>query len=327
MSKTRTSEQADLLSTAKRVLEMEAQGLELLQDALDQRFVDAAECIARVKGRTILAGVGKSGHVARKIAATLASTGTPAQFVHPTEASHGDLGMITTDDAVLALSRSGETRELADLVGYCRRFGIPLIAMTANPQSMLGRAADHILLLPDAPEACSATQAPTTSTTLQIAFGDALSIALLERRGFTASDFGAFHPGGSLGAALSKVEDLMHVGDQVPLVAHDALMSEAIVTMSAKGFGCVGVVSAEGRLIGIVTDGDLRRHMGPDLLQQIVSDVMTANPRTASPQDLAADALRRMTREAPQVTILFAVHDDRPVGLIHAHDCLRAGIS
>jgi arabinose-5-phosphate isomerase len=296
---------------------------------IDGGFAAAVERLASHahKGRAILCGVGKSGHVARKIAATLASTGTPAQFVHPTEASHGDLGMITADDTVIALSRSGETKELADVVAYCSRYGIPLIAMTVKPASMLGRAAKIVLALPDAAEACAVTNAPTTSTTLQMALGDALAVALLERRGFTASDFNAFHPGGTLGAALAKVADLMHAGAEMPLVAETAPMSEAIVVMSGKSFGCVGVTAADGRLTGVITDGDLRRHIKDEgLLARPAAAVMTRNPRVIEPGALAADAMRRMTAEAKKVTVLFAVEQGRPVGVIHMHDLLRAGL-
>jgi arabinose-5-phosphate isomerase len=318
----------DALRVARRVIDVEIAGLRALADLLDDGFARAVDRLAAHadRGRAVLCGVGKSGHVARKIAATLASTGTPAQFVHPTEASHGDLGMITTDDTVIALSHSGETKEMADVVAYCRRFGIPLIAVTAQPDSMLGRAADIVLRLPDSPEACGVTQAPTTSTTLQMALGDALAVALLERRGFTASDFVAFHPGGTLGAALIKVAELMHRGDECPLVGPGALMSEAIRMMDAKGFGCVGVVDGEGRLVGIVTDGDLRRQISDGLLGRPAVDVMTRGPRTIAPEALAGEALRAMTARSPRVTVLFVVADDQPVGLIHMHDLLRAGL-
>ena len=318
----------DPLVVARRVIDVEIAGLHALADVLDDGF---ARAIARLaahadRGRAVLCGVGKSGHVARKIAATLASTGTPAQFVHATEASHGDLGMITTEDTVIALSFSGETKEMADVVAYCHRFGIPLIAVTAQPDSMLGHAADIVLRLPDSPEACGVTQAPTTSTTLQMALGDALAVALLERRGFTASDFVAFHPGGTLGAALTKVSDLMHGDDECPLVGHDALMSEAIRVMSAKGFGCVGVTDVEGRLAGVVTDGDLRRKISDGLLTRPAVEIMTRDPRTIGPEALAGDALRAMTGQPPRITVLFVVSDERPVGLIHMHDLLRAGL-
>jgi arabinose-5-phosphate isomerase len=318
---------AAALAVARRVIDIEVEGLKALSAGIDAAFARAVDRLAAQRGRAILCGVGKSGHVARKIAATLASTGAPAQFVHPTEASHGDLGMITTEDTVIALSRSGETKELADVVAYCSRFAIPLIAMTSRPDSMLGRAADIMLVLPDADEACGVTNAPTTSTTQQMAMGDALAVALLERRGFTAMDFGAIHPGGTLGAALSKVADLMHTGEAMPLVGEGAPMSEAILVMSEKSFGVVGVLDAKGRLVGVVTDGDLRRHIDdPGLLARASAEVMTRGPRTTAPDALAADALRRMTGETPRITVMFAVADERPVGLIHMHDLLRAGV-
>ena len=319
---------ADPTVVARRVIDVEIAGLQALSVVIDGEFTRAVERLAAhtSRGRAVLCGVGKSGHVARKISATLASTGTPAQFVHPTEASHGDLGMITTDDTVIALSSSGETKEMADVVAYCRRFGIPLIAVTVHPDSMLGRAADIVLRLPDSPEACGVTQAPTTSTTLQMALGDALAVALLERRGFTASDFVAFHPGGTLGAALMKVSDLMHGGTECPLVGHDALMSEAIRVMSARGFGCVGVLATDGTLAGVVTDGDLRRKISDGLLARPAVEVMTRGPRTIGPDALAGEALRAMTAHPPRVTVLFVVLDEKPVGLIHMHDLLRAGL-
>ncbi len=316
------------LTVARRVIDVEVAGLRALSDVLDDAFTRAVDRLAAQtsRGRAVLCGVGKSGHVARKIAATLASTGTPAQFVHPTEASHGDLGMITSHDTVIAVSNSGETKEMADVVEYCGRFGIPLIAITVQPDSMLGRAATIVLRLPDAPEACGVTLAPTTSTTLQMALGDALAVALLERRGFTASDFVAFHPGGTLGAALMKVADLMHGGDACPTVSNDTLMREAIRVMSDKGFGCVGVVDSRGQLEGIVTDGDLRRQLGDGLLARPVGEIMTRGPRTIGPEALAGEALRAMTSRSPRVTVLFVVSGGVPVGLIHMHDLLRAGL-
>ncbi len=311
----------------RRTLDLEARALDALKDALGEPALEAVRRVAALEGRLICAGVGKSGHVARKIAATLASTGTPAQYVHPSEASHGDLGMITPKDAVLALSKSGETAELGDLIAYCRRFGVPLIAMTSGAQSTLARGADVTLLLPDAEEACGETRAPTTSTTLMMAYGDALAVALIEARGFTASDFAVFHPGGALGAALATAETLMHAGPAMPLVAAEADMGQALLEMSAKGFGCVGALEDDGRLAGLVTDGDLRRHMAGDLLSRRVRDVMTADPVTLAPGVLAADALRTMTAGARKITQIFVVDADRrPVGLLHIHDLLRAGV-
>ncbi|MEN0653332.1 MULTISPECIES: KpsF/GutQ family sugar-phosphate isomerase [Hyphobacterium] len=315
------------IAAGRRVVEMERDALGALADSIDADFARVVDLLNGIRGRLICAGVGKSGHVARKIAATLASTGTPAYFVHPTEASHGDLGMITPDDAVLALSKSGETRELGDLIAYCRRFGTPLIAMTAGRDSLLARGADFHLFVPDAPEACGETRAPTTSTTLMMAMGDALAVALLEARGFTASDFRVYHPGGSLGAALATVGDLMHAGEAMPLIGIDAPMSEALLEMSAKGFGCVGVTHADGTLAGIVTDGDLRRHMGGGLVTRPVSEVMTRDPQTIEPGALAADAMRRMTAGDRKILHLFSLdHEGRPAGLLHIHDLLRAGV-
>lgn len=317
----------DVLESARRVITIERDALDALAAALDEKFADSVDVASRLKGRLICAGVGKSGHVARKIAATLASTGTPAYYVHPTEASHGDLGMITADDVVLALSKSGETKELGDLIAYCRRFSVPLIGMTANENSALGRAADFKLTVPDAPEACGETRAPTTSTTLMMALGDALSVALLESRGFTAGDFKTFHPGGALGAALASVSDIMHTGDSLPLIDAESGMSDVLIEMSAKSFGCVGLVDGEGRLAGMITDGDLRRHMGPDLVNRVARDVMTAGPRTGRADMLAADALREMTADTVKIMQLFILDaDQRPVGIVHLHDLLRIGL-
>jgi arabinose-5-phosphate isomerase len=321
-------ESARALNAMRRTIEIEREGLARLADALGEEAAAAALLIAGLKGRLVCAGVGKSGHVARKIAATLASTGTPAYYVHPSEASHGDMGMITREDAVLALSKSGETRELSDMIAYCRRFGVPLIAMTAGAESTLAQASDRVLLLPEAVEACGETRAPTTSTTMMMAYGDALAVALIEARGFTATDFAVFHPGGALGAALAKVSDLMHAGEAMPLISESAPMGEALLEMSGKGFGCVGVTGADGSLTGMITDGDLRRNMGPDLMERPVSTVMTRHPRTASPDLLAAEALRRMTAGNRKITQLFVADaDGRPVGLLHMHDLLRAGLS
>ena len=314
--------------SARRVIETERDGLDALAASIGTDFSATVERIAGMTGRVICAGVGKSGHVARKIAATLASTGTPAYYVHPTEASHGDLGMIGEQDAVLALSKSGETKELGDLIAYCRRFGVPLISMTTQSDSTLGRAADHLLTVPDAPEACGETRAPTTSTTLMMALGDALAVALLEARGFTAADFRTFHPGGALGAALASVGDVMHAGDAVPVAQEQAPMSEVLIEMSAKSFGCVGLLDADGRLSGIITDGDLRRHMGNDLVDRPAHEVMTRNPKTGRRETLAADALREMTAGSLKITQLFIVDaDGRPEGILHLHDLLRVGLS
>ncbi len=309
--------------TGQRVLRDEARALEALADGLDEHFDRAVEIMAGASGRIVCTGVGKSGHVGRKIAATLASTGAPAMFVHATEASHGDLGMIGTGDVVLALSRSGETRELSDVVAYSRRFAVPLISMTAKASSTLARQSDVVLLIPDAPEAAGGVDAPTTSTTLQIALGDALAVALIEQRGFTASDFHTFHPGGKLGAMLRTVGDLMHPRAETPLVTVDTPMPEALITMTERRFGSVGVVDDAGRLAGLITDGDLRRHM-QGLMQARAAEVMTPDPLTVTPDLLAAEALKRMNDRG--ITVLFVVEDRSPVGILHIHDLLRAGV-
>jgi arabinose-5-phosphate isomerase len=317
------------IASALRTLEAEREGIAALAaamcDALGASFDAAVEKIRSARGRVIVTGMGKSGHVARKIAATLASTGTPAFFVHAAEASHGDLGMITSDDVMLVMSWSGETEELKDLINYSRRFRIALIAMTVSAESTLGKAADIVLTLPAAREACPHNLAPTTSSLMQLALGDALAIALLESRGFTAVDFGVFHPRGKLGAALRFVRDVMHPGQAVPLIARGAPMSEAIVEMSAKGFGCVAVVGGDGRLSGVITDGDLRRHMGADLLQAPVDDIMTVSPKTVRPDQLASEALQLLN--SSKITALIVVEMDRPVGIVHFHDLLRAGVA
>jgi arabinose-5-phosphate isomerase len=326
MAKTQThqkSDQAQDIAHGRAVLAQEVKGLQALADSLDDHFARAVECMAIIKGRVIVSGMGKSGHIARKIAATLSSTGTPAHFVHPGEASHGDLGMVTPADAVLALSNSGETAELSDLIAYCKRFSIPLIAMARRKESMLVSAADIAMVLPEIPEACP-TNAPTTSTTMMLALGDALAVALVERRGFTKEDFSVFHPGGKLGKALLRVSDLMHDGDQLPLVAPDAPMRDVLLVMTAKTFGCAAVVETNGELAGIITDGDLRRHMQSALLDIPARDIMTKKPLTIRPQALAAEALGIMNGKS--ITSLFVTEDEKPVGIIHIHDCLRAGI-
>jgi arabinose-5-phosphate isomerase len=317
------------LASAFRTLETESEGLAALTaamaDGLGAPFASAVETIRAARGRVIVTGMGKSGHVARKIAATLASTGTPAFFVHAADASHGDLGMITSDDVMLALSWSGETEELKDLINYSRRFRIALIAVTVNLDSTLGKAADIVLVLPATREACPHNLAPTTSSLMQLALGDALAIALLESRGFTARDFGVFHPRGKLGAVLKFVRDVMHPGNAVPLIGRGARMSEAIVEMSAKGFGCVAVTEPSGKLAGVITDGDLRRHMRADLLQVSVDAVMTALPKTVRPDQLASEALQLLN--SSKITALIVVEADRPVGIVHFHDLLRAGVA
>jgi arabinose-5-phosphate isomerase len=314
------------LDVARRVIRAEIDGLGSLAEALDDGFANAVDACAAVQGRIIVTGVGKSGHVGRKIAATLASTGTPAQFVHPVEASHGDLGMIGSDDVILALSNSGETSELADIVAYSRRFDIPLIAITGGARSTLAEAADIVLLLPSVAEACPMGLAPTTSATMTMTLGDALAIALLERKGFSSADFRLFHPGGRLGRRLLRVRDIMHTEEEIPLVSLGTRMSEAILVMTAKSFGCVGVCDSGGHLVGVITDGDLRRHMGKSLLERTVAEVMHRKPKTIAATALALDALGLMNRSA--ITSLFVCgKNDRPIGFLHMHDCLRASVA
>jgi arabinose-5-phosphate isomerase len=318
-----TPEQA--IQVGQRVIDTEIDGLSALKASIGHDFSDIVAALAKLKGRLICAGVGKSGHVARKIAATLASTGTPAMFIHPTEASHGDMGMIGPDDGVLALSKSGEVSEMSDLIAYTKRFSIPLIAMTAKADSALGRAGNYLMLLPDAAEACGETRAPTTSTTMQIAYGDALAVALLEQRGFTAQDFRVYHPGGKLGAMLKSVGDLMHKGDDLPLVTLETPMMEALLIMTAKRFGATGVTDATGKLVGIITDGDVRRRAGGGFDALKAKDVMTVSPMTIDPEALAGAALAALNEKGR--TVIFAVSiDGAPVGILHVHDLLRAGV-
>ncbi len=314
------------LETAKRVIRTEADALTQLADGLGDGFAQAIDLMLHVKGRVIVSGMGKSGHIGTKIAATLASTGTPAQFIHPAEASHGDLGMLTQDDVVLMLSNSGETPELADMIAYTRRFKIPMIGVASRAQSTLLKQADVTIVLPQADEACGTGVVPTSSTTMTLALGDALAVALMEHRRFTPEHFRNFHPGGKLGAQLSRVRDLMHNGEALPLVAGDTPMSETLIVISQKGFGVVGVTDASGDLIGIVTDGDLRRHMD-GLLSLTAAQVMTENPRTIAPDDLAESAVVIMNDL--KITCLFVVdidHTKKAQGLLHIHDCLRVGL-
>jgi arabinose-5-phosphate isomerase len=320
------AERAQFLTTARRVIAQEAQALAVLGDNLGESFADAVEMILAATGRIIVSGMGKSGHIARKIAATLASTGTPAHFVHPAEASHGDLGMMTRGDVVLVLSNSGETPELANLLAYTRRFRIPLIGVASRPESTLLTQSDVAIVLPQLGEACGTGIVPTTSTTMMLALGDAISIALMEQRQFTPENFRDFHPGGKLGARLARVRDLMHGGSAIPLVDQAAPMSETLLTISQKGFGVVGVTGAEGQLDGIVTDGDLRRHM-TGLLDHTAGEVMTRAPRTIGPAALAEEAVALMNES--KITCLFVVDPEgsrRAVGILHIHDCLRAGV-
>ena len=297
--------------------------IEAIGNGLGGPFAAAVARIAAAQGRAIVTGMGKSGHVARKIAATFASTGTPSHYVHPAEASHGDLGMVRPEDVIIALSWSGETTELADIVGYAKRFRVPLIAITCNEQSTLGRQADLCLALPRAREACPNGLAPTTSTTMQLALGDALAIALLERRGFTADHFRVFHPGGKLGAQLKHVRDIMHTGERLPIVALGTRMAEALVVQSEKSFGCTIVVDRQGDLAGIITDGDIRRHMSGDLLSRTVEEVMTPDPLTVAPDMLVAEALDLI--ETRKKGALIVADGGRPMGLVHVLDLLRIG--
>lgn len=317
------------ITSAVRTLTLESDGLAQLAAGLEgdlaNSFADAVDRLRNVSGRVIVTGIGKSGHVGQKIAATFASTGTPAFFVHPSEASHGDLGMVTRNDLILALSWSGETVELKPIITYSRRFAVPLVSVTSRADSALGQNSDVVLLLPRAKEACPHGLAPTTSTTMQLAIGDSLAIALLEARGFTAHDFKIFHPGGSLGANLKYVSDVMHKGDRLPLALAGSPMAEALVTMTEKSLGCLGIVDKKGRLLGVITDGDLRRHMGADLLKAKVDDIMTTKPKTIQAGMLASAALELIN--ASRITALFVVEKDAPIGIIHVHDLLRLGVA
>jgi arabinose-5-phosphate isomerase len=323
----------EAVQSALRTLDAGVSGVSAISAALEGplglAFVETVDLIRLAKGRVIVTGLGKSGHVARKIAATLASTGTPAFFVHAAEASHGDLGMITQDDVIIALSWSGEQPEMKNLVNYSKRFAIPMIAVTSNAASPLGEAAQIVLELPKAREACPHNLAPTTSSLMQAAIGDALAIALLEGRGFTALEFANFHPGGKLGAMLKSVRDIMHTGDAIPIKPLGTKMSDALVEMSSKGFGCVCIVDGSGNIAGIITDGDLRRQMmRPDLMTALVDDVMTKNPRTIAPGMLASEIMREsVTASKPAVMMLIVAEGNKPVGIVHVHDVLRAGVA
>ena len=319
------------VQSALRTLDAEGSGIAAIAAALrgplGAAFAAAVDLIRQAKGRVIVTGLGKSGHVARKIAATLASTGTPAFFVHAAEASHGDLGMITVDDVIIALSWSGEQAEMKNLITYAKRFRIALIAMTAESESTLSKAAVVALTLPKAREACPHNLAPTTSSLMLLALGDALAIALLEGRGFTSVEFAHFHPGGKLGAMLKFVRDIMHTGEAIPTKPLGARMSDALVEMSSKGFGCVCIVDRSGDIAGIITDGDLRRHMRPDLMTAMVDDVMTKNPRTIAPGMLATEVLDTINSSKPAVTVLIVAEGRKPIGIVHVHDVLRAGVA
>lgn len=317
------------IAAALRTLDLEGEGIAALKAALEEgmgaAFARAVETLTAARGRVIVTGIGKSGHIGQKVAATFASTGTPAFFVHPSEASHGDLGMITKEDVILAISWSGETVELKPIITYSRRFAVPLIAVTSGTESTLGKACDVVLELPRAKEACPHGLAPTTSTTMQLALGDCLAIALLEAKGFTARDFKVFHPGGSLGAQLKFVADLMHTDERLPLAGENEAMATALVIMTQKALGCLGIVDAEGKLAGVITDGDLRRHMGPKLLAATTAEIMTKRPKTIGPRMLASAALEVIN--SSRITALFVVEKGKPVGIVHVHDLLRAGVA
>jgi len=315
------------LAAARRVLVTAGEALTALADTLDGDFTRAVGVMLAAKGRVIVSGMGKSGHVARKIAATLSSTGTPAYFVHPAEASHGDMGAITRQDVLLLLSWGGETAELSDLITYAKRCGIPIIAIGANPDSTLLKAADVKLLLPHAPEACPMGLAPTTSTTMMLSLGDALAVALMERKGFSADQYRDFHPGGSLGRALIRVSDLMHSGESVPLARETTGMGDLLLIMASGRLGCVGIVDEAGALIGIVTDGDIRRHVASGIENRTAAEVMTSGPKIARPDQLAAEALALMTEKKITQLFVLAEGDAKPLGVIHIHDCLRAGLA
>ena len=318
-----------IIAAGRRVLEIEGSALTAFANTLDASFAAAVDQMMNVKGRVIVCGIGKSGHVARKIAATLASTGTPSQFLHASEAAHGDLGMVTMDDCVLVLSNSGETTELSDVIRYTRRYRIPLIGMASRTDSTLLKASDIALLLPRAQEACPTGLTPTTSTTLTMALGDALAVAIMERRGFTPEKFHQFHPGGTLGAQLVAVGEVMHRGRDMPVVSADTPMRETLLEMTSKGFGIAGVIDAAGRLQGVITDGDLRRNMDT-LLSQSAGEVATSDPLTIAPDALASAALGMMNNPDRPATCLFVVDPGdeagAPVGVIHVHDALRAGV-
>jgi arabinose-5-phosphate isomerase len=324
-----TTKNSSVRAAAERVLRLEAEGLGLLADGLDEKFDAAADLLSQITGKLVVSGMGKSGHIGRKIAATLASTGTPAHYVHPGEASHGDLGMIGPDDGVLALSNSGETAELNDLVAYAKFRGIPFLAMVGKAPSTLASAADVALVLPAMAEACPMGLAPTTSTTMMLGLGDALAVAMMDRRSLSSDQFQVLHPGGRLGRKFVRVDDLMHQGGELPLCPAETAMSAAILTMTEKRFGCVGVVDGAGALIGIVTDGDLSRHMDDGLMRKVVGEVMTSKPKTTRAGAPAAHALGFMN--ANNITCLFVTQDggagNMPVGILHVHDILRAGIA
>ena len=313
------------LEHAKQVLLIEATGLTKLSESLDKSLTNAISVIQNITGRVIVTGMGKSGHVAKKIAATLASTGKPSFFIHPGEASHGDIGMINKDDAVLALSNSGETPELKDIISYTRRFKIPLICITSQSKSTIATVSDVNLILPLAEEACFIGLAPTTSTTMMMAYGDVLAVVLMKRQGFTSEDFKLRHPGGQLGQNLLKVSEIMHTGDTLPFALETDPMTEVLAEMTEKNFGCIGIINKNSGLLGIITDGDLRRHMTKGILNLTAADIMNSQVKTIRPHALASEALKIMNDE--KITGIFVLEEQKIMGLLHVHDCLRAGIA
>ncbi len=315
------------IEVAKLTIDREIDALKAMKNDLNSTLTSVVNVLINTKGRVVITGMGKSGHIARKISATMASTGTPSFFLHPGEASHGDMGMITSGDTVIAISNSGESKELSDILVYCKRFSVPLIAITKNPDSSLGKNSDYVLKLPSNPEACPLGLAPMSSTTATLVMGDILSADLMVRKGFTEADFRLRHPGGKLGSILQHVSDVMHVGDEMPLVKENTIMQEALIVMTEKMLGCVGILNDNDELIGMITDGDLRRWMSPDLINEKVSKVMTKNPRTIPPYTLIAEAVNVMNNTGRGITNLFVVENKKPIGIIHIHDCLKVGAS
>ncbi len=314
----------DPIESAKRTIKTELKGIIELKNLIDESFAAAVEIIAAAKGKIIITGIGKSGHVGKKIAATMASTGTPAFFVHPSEASHGDLGMLTSEDVVVAISKSGESKELSDIVTFCKRYGISLIGIAQIKDSSLMKQSDIRLLVPDMPEACPLGVAPTTSTSTTMILGDAIAMALLEKKQFSEEQFKARHPGGKLGQSLIKVADLMHVGDKMPLINIEKPLKEAVEEMTKKKKGCVGILDDEGDLVGVITDGDLRRHLSNDFYGQAIKDIMTPNPIVIAKEMLAVEATSMLNKM--EITNIFIGVGRKPIGVLHIHDCLRAGI-
>ncbi|MDY6407654.1 MAG: KpsF/GutQ family sugar-phosphate isomerase [Pseudomonadota bacterium] len=310
---------------AVKTINAEIETLQLMRDTLGESLTHCLDLMQQASGRIIVTGMGKSGHIGKKIAASLASTGTPAFFIHPAEASHGDLGMITQKDIVMAISNGGESRELADIVNYCKRFGIPLIAMTKKANSSLGKAATIVLPLPDTVEACPLGLAPTSSSTATLVLGDVLTVCLMERRGFNKEDYKIRHPGGKLGAILKRVGDLMHIGDEMPVLSENVEMQDAVLEMSRKRLGCVGFVDEKGLLTGMLTDGDLRRKFSGDTLHTKACELMTRNPVTITKEALSVEAIKLMNER--KITNLFVVENGRPIGTIHIHDLLGQGVA